>query len=230
MTKYNLLLLSLIVALQCAAQDTVKRRHRLTNRVIEKYYVLKKNPAFKEGPYIAYFQHHTMIAEGYYKMGQRTGVWRFFNKRGELNEVFSYNRNSFLFEGPVKRDDGVFYQFDTVAIAKDTITRPLKTGGCYYGMLPYVMAFRAPFDDDDANTDYFGAWVELLISPLGQLADYKVHLASDIYQYRQTFEMDTKLFSKADREFYPATINGKPIMSRIIIRCALNADGTLDFY
>lgn len=230
MKRHPLLLIMVLFALHCMAQDTVRRRNKLTNRVIEKYYVLKDNPALKEGPYMAFFNRRKMIAEGNYKMGEKAGVWRFFNKRGELNEIFSYSRNTFLYEGPVKNGDGVFFLFDTTATPKDTVTRPLKTGGCYYGMLPYVTAFRAPFDENDGNMDYFSAWIELLISPLGQLADYKVHVVSAIYQYKQTYELDTRLFSKADREFYPATINGKPIMCRIIIRCALNPDGTLDFY
>jgi len=72
--------------------------------------------------------------------------------------------------------------------------------------------------------------IELLVSPLGRLADYKVRLVSAYYQYDQIFSMDVGLFSDEDRTFRPATLNGRPVMSRILIKCYVSSRGELDFY
>jgi len=86
-----------------------------------------------------------------------------------------------------------------------------------------------PFDSFGVNTDTFEANIELLISPLGRLAEYKVHLISQVYQYDHTITMDVHLLDREDQVFIPATLNGKPIVSRIIIKCSATSDG-LDFY
>jgi hypothetical protein len=73
------------------------------------------------------------------------------------------------------------------------------------------------------------AVVELLISPLGRLADFKVRTNCSLIQYDQTITMHVNLFKEEDRQFIPATYNGQPIMSRIIIRCTLRPNGALEF-
>jgi len=174
--------------------------------------------------------HHKMLmARGYYKNGKKTGFWQFFDSAGRLNEKYNYDREKFTYEAPLQSDDFSFLFDDSLQVG-DRLTRPLRVGGIYYGYLPYLSLFRLPFDTYDIHTESFDAYLELLISPLGRLADYKVRVTSSQYRYDHIFTMDVKLFSEEDRKFIPATRNGVNVISRILIKCYVTSYGTLDFY
>ena len=214
----------------CFAQDTVEKRNRWTDSVIERFYVLKSNQDVRQGPYKAFFKRRTLIASGNYSKNIKIGIWSFFNSAGALIEKHDYDTHTFLFEAPLDKNADLDFLFDEKTKKTDILTRPLKAGGSYYGFIPYVSIFRAPFTTIDINTNSFDATIELLISPLGRLADYKVHLTSEEYNYDQIINLDVGMFSEDDRTFLPATLNGKPILSRIIIRCFFDSSGGLDFY
>jgi hypothetical protein len=228
----NILLLLIIPGCvsHCLAQDIVAKRNRLSDSVIEKFYVLKSDQNTKQGPYKAYFRRRTVIAAGNYTNDKKTGIWSFADVGGKLVENYNYGTNSYIFEAPLDTGTDLHFLFDTAFAKTDILTRPLKIGGSYYGFIPYLNIFRLPFETMDIETDYFNAIVELLISPMGRLADYSVRLVSPYYDYDHTFNLDVKLFSEEDRTFQPATLNGKPILCRIIIKCFVTGKGGLDFY
>jgi hypothetical protein len=211
------------------AQDTTERKNRLSGPVTERFFVLRSNQKIKQGPYKAFFRRKTLIASGNYTNNLKTGIWHFYTTKGRIIEKYDYDTNTFLFEGPLDDPDDLSFIFDAAIVKTDRLTRPLKIGGNYYGFIPYVNLFQLPFDTYDINTDLFDAEIELLISPLGRLADYKVHLTSGYYAYDHTFNMAVSLFSEADRTFIPATLNGEPVISRIVIKCNVTPDGRLDF-
>ena len=170
-----------------------------------------------------------MIASGNYIKDKKAGIWHFYESDGRLVERFNYDTNTLLNEAPLDTADDISYIFDAKIDSTDRLTRPLKIGGSYYGFIPYVNLFKLPFSVIDVNTNSFNAYIELLISPGGRLADYKVHLASAEYDYKQTTTMDLGLFAEEDRQFIPATLNNEPILSRIIIKCYVTRFGDLDF-
>ena len=230
MKNIFLFIIPLIYITDCFAQETVERKNRLTDSVIEKYYVLKSDKKTKDGPYQALFQRKTVIASGNYSKDKKTGTWRFFDTSGKLAESYDYDTNKFTYEAPLYATDDISYLFDEQLKKTDKVTRPYKIGGIYYGYIPYVSIFRLPFDTYGINTEAFDADVELLISPMGRLAEYKVRIISSQYNYDHTVSLDVHLFDEADRKFVPATLNDKPILSRIIIRCYITNNGGLDFY
>lgn len=205
-------------------------RNRLTDSVTERFYVLKTNPEIKQGTYQAFFRKKQLIAIGNYKNGQKNGIWQFFDRRGQLLEKYNFNIRAITFEAPVKISDDLYYFFDDTLKSTDQLTRPLKIGGSYYGFIPYVNLFRLPFETYDLNTDLINAYVELLISPLGRLASYKIYIRSDFYKYYQNFNLDVNLFNEEDKSFLPATHNNEAVLCRIIIKCLVNDDGGLDFF
>jgi hypothetical protein len=212
-------------SLNCFSQETIERKNKLSDSVMERFYVLKSNKETKQGPYKAFFRHKTVVASGNYVNGNKTGVWSFYGPEGKLVETFNYDDNALTYEAPLDTGSDIVVIFDG-AVEKDDIgTKPIKIGGTYYGYIPYVTAFRLPFETFDVNTSVFDAYVELLISPLGRLAEYKVHLISAYYKYNHTVSLDVNLFSEADRTFIPATLNHKPIISRIVIKCFVTRDG-----
>lgn len=214
----------------CFAQETVERRNKLADNVIEKFYVLKANPEIKQGPYKAFYNRKTTIAYGNYTQDKKTGTWNFYGISGKLIEKFNYDTNTLMYEGPLDVPADFGFLFDKKTKPTDTVTRPLKIGGTCYGFIPYLSIFKLPFDTFEINMDDFEAVVELLISPGGRLADYKVHLTSAYYEYDKTISMDINLFSEDDKIFIPATINKEPVLSRILIKCFINNNDGLDFY
>ncbi|WP_428330807.1 toxin-antitoxin system YwqK family antitoxin [Mucilaginibacter sp.] len=220
----------LFITHTCFAQDTIERKNRLTDDVIERFKVLKTAPETKVGPYRAFYRRRNIIAAGNYTKGVKTGIWYFYDENGKLSETFDYDKNDYIFEAPLDTSTNISFAFDAKIKQGDRVTRPLKVGGAYYGFIPYLSIFRLPFDLTDVNTRFFDATVELLVSPGGRLADYKVHLFSRAYQYKQTINMAVSLFSEEDKTFVPATLNHEPILARIFIKCAVNEDGSLDFF
>lgn len=208
--------------------DTVERRNKLSDSLVEKFYVLKSNPKIRQGPYLALLDRKKPVARGNYRNGIKTGLWQFYDAAGRLNEKYNYDLQKFTYEAPLESKNFSFLFEDTLKVG-DRLTRPLRIGGVYYGFIPYLSLFRVPFDTYDINMESFGAYLELLISPMGRLAQYRVRIASALYQYDQIFTMDVKLFSEEDRKFIPATKNGENVMTRILIRCYVTPDGTLDF-
>jgi len=167
---------------------------------------------------------------GSYNNGKKSGVWQFFDIKGRLNEKYNYDKKQFTYEAPLYSSPDFSFLFEDTIKVGDRLTRPLKIGGTYYGFMPYLSIYQVPFDTYDVSTFLFDAYIELLISPIGRLADYKIRVASVQYRYDQTFNLDVKIFSDEDRTFIPATKNGVPVMSRIQIRCFVTPEGGLDFY
>ncbi len=229
MKNIFLLLFIPLCITDCFAQDTAERKNKLSNHVIERYYVLKADPETKEGPYTALFRRKTLLARGNYHKNLKTGVWQFFNTNGTLIQKYNYDKNIFTFLAPLNENDDLRFLFDDTLKNGDRVAIPLKIGGSYYGFIPYVSLFRLPFETWDIQTDAFEASIELLISPMGRLADYTVHIQSGFYDYDHTFKLDINLFDEADRTFKPAALNGTPVLSRIIIKCFVTSEGGLDF-
>jgi len=220
----------LLIIFTCKAfsQDSTQKKERLTATIIANYYVLKADKQTKTGLYQAIYRHHMALASGRYSNNKRTGVWHFYNKQNELLENFDYDNNKLLYE---KADDSISaqqiqYDFDDTITESSKVTKPIKPGGRYFGYIPYLQLFK--LSDDFTGTDFsnFTAVLEILVSPGGRLADFKVHIKSDEFERITTFS--TELIDEQDKQFIPATINGKPVLSRIFVKCRLTDDGELD--
>jgi hypothetical protein len=226
--KALLIIIALFLTSNCFAQDTVKRRNRLTQSVVENFYALKTDKTIKQGLYQAIYRGNIALASGLYTNNKRVGLWHFYASNGTLEQNFNYDRNTILFERP---DDSVSqlqirYAFDDKITPIDKVTKPMKVGGRCYGYIPYMKVFRLSDDYIGTDLSQFAAMLEILVSPGGRLADFKVHISSDEDERITTFS--TELIDEDDRIFVPATINGKPVLSRIFVRCRITDGGELD--
>jgi hypothetical protein len=213
----------------CFSQETIEKKNRLTDEVTERFHVLKNNEQIKEGLYQALFKRKLAVASGKYTQGKKTGVWYFYNNKGTVVQIYNYDKDSLRYESREDTTSSLRYLIDKVISDTDKVTKPIKVGGRYYGYLPYLGLYKIPFNPYEYGTFDLAAVVELLISPLGRLAEYKVHLFSPYNNYNPITTMDIRLFKEEDRKFIPATYNGKPVLSRIIISCRVTIDGGLDF-
>jgi len=226
--KYIFIAGIILFAFNCKAQDTVKKKNRLTPSVVENYFVLKSNKEIKQGLYQATYRGKIPLASGKYFNNKRVGMWHFYDLNGQLLENFDYDRNALLYEKPdnILTQVHIQYGFDNKITDSDKVTKPIKPGGRIFGYIPYMQIFKLSDDYIGTDTRLFTAVLELLVSPGGRLADFKVHIRSNESERITTFSPE--LLSNDDRIFLPATINGEPVLSRIFVKCKLTDTGELD--
>ena len=218
---------SLCYLSNCFGQETETKKSRLTDSVYEVYHVTTANKYVREGLYQALYQKKTAVATGFYQNNVKAGVWRFFDTKGGLLQTYNYTANKLIFEAVEDTTSDLRYFVDKELKPTDRVTKPIKIGGRYYGYLPYLRLFKLPNDLLDINKSVFKAVVELLVSPGGRLADYKVHLVAP--NYERVINMNLNLPDNADLIFTPATLNGEDISSRIMIKAYITEDDHLDF-
>jgi hypothetical protein len=215
----------------CLAQETIEKKNRLSDNVTEQFTVVKTDEQLKDGPYQAVYKRKTPIAMGNYTKGKKTGLWRFYDSKSKLMQIYNYDKDSLKYEAHEYANASDFwYAIDKEIADTDKVTKPIKAGGRYYGYLPYLGLYKIPFNPYEYGTSGCVAAIELLISPLGRLAEYKVHAFCSLLEYDQTVRMDVNLFKEEDKKFIPATYNGEPVLSRIIIKCRVTESGSLDFF
>lgn len=230
MKKYILLVIIILFAGNMFAQETIKQKDRLTASVIEDYNVLKTDKQTKQGRYMAVFERKTALAFGDYTNNQKTGIWRFFDTGGKLTQIFDYNRSMILYEEPADslNQTKIMYVFDTKFKDTDYVTKPIKIGGRCYGYIPYLKFYVLPQDFYNIDPSQIFAVLEVLVSPGGRLAEFKIHIKYQGDEWITTFSPE--LIDEEDKIFVPATLNHEPILSRIFIKCSIGYDSRLDVY
>ncbi len=211
----------------CISQNNPEKKSRFTDDVTEKFHVLPDSPDVKDGIYKAYYNHNHLIAVGSFSHGKKVGTWQFFNGRGAVLQTYDFDRDTIVYEAFENRSSNLRYYVDRELGDSDKASKPYRVGGRLYGYLPYLKAFKAPFEPDFDLKPIYTATIELLISPLGRLADYKVHLVGP--GFAQIITLTTSLLSEEDKKFIPAKINKEPVVCRIFIKCRLKSDGGLEF-
>jgi hypothetical protein len=228
--RYLLLLTTILVINNCLAQDTIEIKRKLSGNVTEIYKVLKSNVNIRQGLFRALYKNKVPVASGMYENDKKVGLWKFADPNGTIIQTYDYTNNRLFYEAPEDTTSHFTYLVDKELKAGDKVTKPIKVGGIYYGYLHYLTLFTLPKDYTYINRDILTAVVELLISPGGRLASFKVDLTADESGTPfKTVNMNIKLPDPADVVFIPATLNGEPIACRITIRCAVTNAGHLDF-
>lgn len=228
MKKHFLLIIILLFAGNLFAQETIKQKNRLTASVTEDYNVLKTDKQTKEGRYTAIYNRKTALAFGNYTNNKKNGLWRFFETGGKLIQIFDYSQNKILYEEPIDslNQTKIIYDFDTKFKDTDRVTKPIKLGGRCYGYIPYLKFYVLPPDLYDINPLQAVAILEVLVSPGGRLADFKVHITYQGDEWITSFSPE--LIDEENKIFIPATLNHEPVICRIFVRCSISDDGRLD--
>jgi len=210
----------------CFSQQVVDRKNKLTAFVTERYHtIIEANKEVKQGLYQALYN-KTAIASGMYTNDKRIGVWLFYNKKGELLEKYEYDTNTLLYEAVEDTSSNMRYFVDAKINAADHVTKPIKIGGRYYAYIPYLRLFKLPPDLSNNTHDGYLATLELLVSPGGRLADYKIHLK--INGDDEIMHPNTDLLKEEDKQFIPASLNNEPVSCRIFIQCYVNYYDEID--
>lgn len=205
----------------CFAQETVERSRKLTPEVTEKYNVLKSDYNVMQGMYAAYLK-KVLIAAGNYNKNVKTGTWTFFNAKGKVTQRFNYDKLTLIYESPQDSTSNLRYVVDDSLKNNPLFSRPVRIGGNYYGYLPYVNVIKLPQSVSNLNNLTDRVTMELLITPLGRLAEYKLRISPVGAQNQDddvVLNINLNLLTAEDKIFVPATLNNEPTAVRIIIPC-----------
>lgn len=228
--SYLLLVAAILTFSTCFAQDTIEVKHKISTDVTEIYKVQANNVNIRQGLFKALYKNKVLVASGVYDNDKRTGLWQFYNREGVVVQSYDYTHNRLFYEAPEDTTSRLRYFIDKEVKEGDKIRKPIKIGGVFYGYLPYLTLFTLPKEFKEIDRDEVIATVELLISPGGRLADYKVNLMQyGTVEPFKTINMNIKLPDPADLVFIPATLNGEPVACRVVIRCEINSRFHLDF-
>lgn len=228
--RYLLLFATVFFINQCLGQDTIQVKRKLSNQVTEVFTVLKSNVNIRHGSFRALYKNKVPVASGTYGNDKRVGLWRFYSPTGVVLQTYDYSHSRLFYEAPEDSTSHLSYLVDKELKAGDRVIKPIKIGGTFYGYLPYLTLFKLPKDLDFYRNQLI-AVVELLVSPGGRLADYKVNFYIEGISATpfRTINMNLKLPDPAYLMFIPARLNDEPIASTIKIRCVVNGAGHLDF-
>jgi len=213
------------------AQETMPISRFHPGGIFENYNVLKSDPKIKQGLYQLITRKKTAIVSGGYNNGVRVGVWHFYDQRGKVVELYNYTTKQLLYEAPADSTNNfIQYRFDKQVAENDSITRPVRIGGTYYGYLPYVKLFKI-----DASNHYaeapLSAFMEILVSPSGQLAECKLVVKLKLTdRVVDTYMVNNELLNPDEKTFIAATINHVPVTSTISIYCKINPDWSISLY
>jgi hypothetical protein len=229
--KKLLLLTALILCLgDCFAQKIVERKNKIINNVTERYEtIIETNKQVKQGVYHAFYNKKIVLASGKYVNDKKVGIWHYFDRDGTLMQNYNYDNNKLLYEAPEGSPSPLSYNIDYYIKDNDVATPPVRPGGRYFGYLPYLKAFQLPAGMDAEYYDRSVVTFDLLISPMGRLADIVVHISRKGTGVDQmVYNISPDIFSADDKIFIPATLNKNPVASQIHILCAMNESGAID--
>jgi len=225
--KLIFIFVTLVYANHCPAQEVVTRKNKLTDMVTEKYQtIISAGKQIKQGIYNSFYDRSTVIANGSYANDKKKGIWHFFNQNGKLIENYNYDTNSLLYEASEDSTSNIRYSIDNKITFTDVVTKPVRPGGRYYGYVPYLRAFKLPDDMFNIYREEYTVTLELLVSSMGRLADFKIHIRS--LNFERVINIDTGSIDEQDRVFIPATVNNTPVLSNIFVECYITKLNGLD--
>jgi len=225
--KFFILTIMFCTVQICMAQTLVVRKNKITALVSEKYNtIIAADRQIKQGPYQAMYNKKVVIAQGKYADDKRVGLWRFFDENQKVSQVYDYDLGKLMFEAPEDSTSNFRYEIDANITDSTVATKPIRQGGRYFGYLPYLRFFKFPLDLQGYDPESIHIVLELFISPMGRVAEFKIHVIAP--SYNRALSVDPDKLNPEDRVFTPATLNSQPISSRILIGCYVTNSGDLD--
>jgi hypothetical protein len=217
----NLLLLP--VTFSALSQDHQTNKKTLSRHLREVYTVVKTSWKVKDGPYAVINDARLTVVKGAYTNGKKSGIWSYYDNNGKLVQEYDFDHDSLLSQvrdpSSVVHDD---FQIPQGVQDSSKLQPPYKIGGSEYG-------FYLLYDERDipetvksasgrANMTYV-----LTIDEKGRLESYALIFGgehfSDIVERRSI-----KGLSAEALEFSAATVDGKPVRSKISYTIPLDID------
>jgi len=212
----KLYLINLLLLLTyCGYGQTVKRSNDLTPQITEKFYVQKANKKIREAGYVATYNKSTILAQGNYENGNRTGEWEFYNSKGGHIQTYNYDTNTMTFRDTSGKK-GMKYYFSQNILKGDSVTNPIPIGGYYFVIQPmmfYHLELSSMIRKAYPGIEKVECTHIFTISPEGLLAKHQVMIA--VEGKNQIYNLSDINLEDEYKKFVPGMINGKPVESKI---------------
>lgn len=224
-------LLLVILSKLCLAQETIELSAYHGGGITERYHTLKTDRKVKQGLYQQISRKNMAIVSGSYDHNKRVGIWHFYDPNGQVTELYNYTTAKLMYEAQVDSTHNyISYILDEKFAKDDTITKPVRIGGTWFGYLPYIKYFQI-----DGNNLYSSeqtrAFLQILVSPGGRLSECKMIVQSkNNNAILDTYLLKNELLDEYDKQFIPATINHQPVMSTILVLVKINPDWSISLY
>lgn len=206
----------LLFGLSVSAQETVAETQKLADGNKEVYYVLKANQQIKQGVYQVRHKNKVLVS-GMYNQNKKAGMWHYFDAKGNVLQNYDFDKNQLNYEAPDSNSTPNFrYLYDQDLKETDRITKPVRIGGRYYGYFPYIKLVQSMVGSVQTGS-LLTVTFEWLVSPGGNLADYKIYL--NYLSGQRVLNADITGLKPDDKLFIPATINYAPVSCRIRATC-----------
>lgn len=204
------------------APKTVRRV--LSRELYEIFQVSPQNKKVKDGTYEVVNDAKEVLVKGQYKDGKKAGIWEYYSN-GVVVQRYNYDEAQIVFQ---QNDPNSMvtstYSVNAITDDKDTVVPPAKIGGANYGFFLLYDPRSIPSDVKATSSNLSMTYV-FTISDQGKLLDWTVMYKGDSVAESREKE-DIHRLPEDAYEFTAASVNGKPVQSKLVYRVPLNVDHT----
>jgi antitoxin component YwqK of YwqJK toxin-antitoxin module len=208
------------------AQEIVKTiSHSDGNK--EEYYVLKSDKKIRYGPYQKINPLNTVLMEGFYKndlkdstwierwvstaikskgnylMGERVGIWEFYDTKGALEQRYDFTNNELVFDRTFKQNKDKVYK---VILGADTIQTVLERAPLYIGGR-FKMQSAMTKGIDFPRFESGDVTVSFIIDKNGKASNHKIVNSLS----KECDKAALKMAKQIPDNWMPAILNGQPV-------------------
>ncbi len=182
--------------------ELVKAEHPGNKWVIEEYSVLKENPSVKHGQYKRIYFEKVEVT-GQYDNNIKTGVWEFYDRKGELMQRYDYSNKQLLF------NEGFIH---TTSEADTTIEQAVLIGGVseFYGIIGKNLRYPASANRKGVQGRVY---ISFEITEKGEMVNEKI--LKGIGEGCE--EEALRVVKLIPDEWIPAKLNGEPVVTSMVV-------------
>ncbi len=197
------------------AQDLQKQTQQLTSPYSnEVFSVLKSDNIIKSGNYEKYFQSGTLAEKGQYEANRKTGVWDYYNSKGELEQQYNWTSGKLEFGKPFSNIENFWVEENGVYVEKKPDELPNFLGGNYAFQRHLVAMIRYPAQAL-RNKKQGKVYISAVITADGKMVDEKAESSLGYGLEEEAL----RVFKAIEGEWIPGKVNGKPVNTKILMPC-----------
>lgn len=207
--RISILLICLLFSSLAFSQPLRKTVKSKSRYLLEQYEVLTTNDTLREGSYRRYFRDGTiLLEEGQYDNNQRTGVWTFYDGKGQPELIYDYSANKVLTNNRTTLDSMGIIQQEGKNVVVRLKPAPTCLVSTYQIMSILLRESRLPIHLQRTGVSQLSYQIVATVSPVG--VHYRIvpsHNDKEFYQNTQ----QSALLALKDVKWLPGVYQGKEV-------------------
>jgi hypothetical protein len=202
------------------AQSTVWSKTRIAKTLVETYEAPSNNKKLRDGEAFVVNDLNRELARGKYKNGVKDSIWNFYGMTGELVQVYDYTNAKLIFN-TIDPNTIVHerYVIDTTGLRRPKVSYPKKIGGVNFGFYLLYNERSLPKEVKDQKDPVLMEYV-FEVSETGKLLSFSINYSSVFVNIEN--KQSLKGLPADAYDFIPATVNGKPVRSKLVYQIVLD--------